>query len=118
MTKYYKTSLSNFYCTLCGKKGIDIPRKKGQEREPGHLKNLYCIYCRTNTNHAEVREIGGYTYEDFLEEFKLGRFIDGNKTAIDSLINCSNEGCPYNKNGKCWNANNSVNCQYKGVDLK
>ena len=32
---------SEFYCTKCGKRGFDIPRKRGQEREAGHLKRLW-----------------------------------------------------------------------------
>ncbi len=36
-------SISEMYCTECGKSGIEIPRKVGKEREAGHLKSLYCI---------------------------------------------------------------------------
>ena len=32
-----------FYCVNCHNKGISIPRRKGAEREPRHLKKLFCI---------------------------------------------------------------------------
>lgn len=104
---------SRFFCTNCGKEGIPVARKLGQERKSGHLKKLYCLYCKDEYNHVEVKTTGDYTYEDFLEEFNSGRFIDGNRESIDSLLGCSKNECPYNKNGKCWNSNNSINCQHK-----
>ena len=67
-------SISNFYCTRCGKKGIPIPRKNNKQREPGHLKKLYCVFCRMETNHVEVRGFGGYSKEDFDIEFKYNNF--------------------------------------------
>lgn len=113
MAKHQAMSQSRFFCTKCGREGIPIFRKKGKLREPGHLKKLYCMYCKEEVNHAEVREIGGYTYDDFLEEFEAGRFVEGNRDKIDDLISCSNELCEFNKNGKCWNTNCSANCPYK-----
>ena len=105
---------SDFYCTECGRKGIPIARKRGQEREPGHLKKLYCLYCGKETNHAEVRDIGSsYTKENFLEEFVLGRFIDGQKIHVADLMSCTKIDCLYNKHGKCWNSNYSYDCQYR-----
>ena len=115
MGKIYKTTESRFFCVECGREGIPVQRKKGQDREGGHLKKLYCLYCGKEVNHAEVREIGGYSEEDFNQEFNLGRFVDGNRIAINKLLGCSCENCKYNVNGKCWNANNSYNCQYKPI---
>lgn len=105
---------SDFYCTECGRKGIPIARKKGQEREPGHLKKLYCLCCGKETNHAEVRDIGSsYTKADFLEEFVLGRFVDGQKIPVADLMSCTKLDCLYNKHGKCWNSNYSYNCCHR-----
>lgn len=67
-------SISKFYCTQCGREGIPLPRKDGRNREPGHLKRLYCIYCKQEHNFAEVRPYGGYNYEDFIKEFKANNF--------------------------------------------
>lgn len=73
-------SLSDFYCTECGKKGLSIPRKHGQARESGHIKDLLCIYCNKRTKHVEVSETGSYSYFDFLEDFESGVFEeDGEK---------------------------------------
>lgn len=66
---------SRFFCTRCGKEGIPIPRMQGQERKAGHLKKLYCIYCREELNHAEIKE-EGYTYQDFMEDFENGVFLN------------------------------------------
>lgn len=103
-------TLSDFYCTECGKRGIPIARKKGQQREAGHLKKIFCLYCNCKTNHAEVKPFGAYTYDDFLEEYSLGRFVNGNKIPIAKLESCSQVDCDYNKHGKCWNSKNNVNC--------
>lgn len=68
-------TLSDMYCTQCGRKNIPIPRNKGRERECGHLKKMYCIYCRKQTNMVEVRGFGtGYTKEDFEVEFNFHNF--------------------------------------------
>lgn len=110
----YKLETHKFYCTKCGKEGIPIVRKKASQREPGHLKNLYCLYCKEETNHAECRPIGKYTYDDFRLEFDLGRFVDGKKLPISELPQCSKTDCQYCIDGKCWNTNNSYNCKHKG----
>lgn len=116
MPKYFnRAPESKFYCTKCGKEGIPIARKKGQERKSGHLKKLYCLFCGEEVNHVEIKMYGDYTYEDFLEEFQSGRFKDGNRENVQDLLNCSKNDCPYNKNGKCWNSNNSAHCKYKPI---
>lgn len=67
-------SLSDFYCTRCGCKGIPIFRTRGQEREPGHLKKLFCLHCQDEVNMAEVRNIGAYNLDDFWIEYNYGNF--------------------------------------------
>ena len=47
---------SKFFCTQCGNEGIPIIRKKSHLRKKGHLKKLYCIYCKKEINHIEVIE--------------------------------------------------------------
>lgn len=114
MPKNKETTTSEFYCTRCGKKGIPIARKIGKQREAGHLKRLYCPFCREEVNHAEVRPFGDYNYEDFQLEFELGRFLeDGTKLSIQELLSCSKEECKYNVNGKCWNSNYSFVCTHR-----
>lgn len=114
MSKNQKMTTSDFYCTRCGNKGIPVIRKAGKQREGGHLKKLYCMYCKEEVNHAEVRPFGEYNYEDFKLEFDLGRFLkDGTKIPIGELMLCSNTDCKYNINGRCWNSNYSYNCQHR-----
>ena len=79
MRKQILADVSDFYCTQCGNKGIPILRKKGKEKEPGHLKKLYCLCCKDDVNMAEVKYNGKYSLEDFLIEFKGGNFINGNR---------------------------------------
>ena len=73
-------ALSDFYCTCCGCKGIPIFRISGQEREPGHLKRLFCLNCQKEVNMAEVRHVGKYSLEDFWIEYTYGNFTEeGNR---------------------------------------
>ena len=73
------SNFSDFYCTNCGHKGIPILRPSGKGREPGHLKKLFCLYCNSEQNMAEVRQKGKYTLEDFLIEFQNGNFENGQR---------------------------------------
>lgn len=68
--------LSDFYCTCCGHKGIPIFRVAGKEREPGHLKKLYCLYCEQEKNMVEIKASGKYTLEDFNIEYNYGNFTE------------------------------------------
>ena len=69
-------TMSEFYCTKCGKKNFDIPRRKGREREAGHLKKLYCINCKEEHNCVEIKPFSKYGYEDFKIEYEYGNFSD------------------------------------------
>lgn len=110
-----KFIISDFYCTQCGERGIEIPRKVNKQKEPGHLKKIYCLKCKKETNHVEIKQIGKYTLEDFKEEFNLGRFVNGNRIPVSELLSCEKENCKYNKSGKCWNSNNSYNCSHRCI---
>ena len=70
---------SEFYCTQCGQKGIPISRKRGQERELGHLKKIYCLHCKIQTNHAETRPFTKYDFETFKLEYEYGNFNEQGK---------------------------------------
>ena len=67
-------NFSQFYCTICGQKGLDIPRRKGAEREAGHLKKIFCLNCQKETNHCECKPFTKYSYEDFCIEYEYGNF--------------------------------------------
>ena len=66
---------SDFYCTQCGFRNIDVWRTLGRERESGHLKKLYCRYCGKEQNCVEIKQnVSKYTFEDFKVEFEYGNF--------------------------------------------
>ena len=70
---------SDFYCTCCGQKGIKILRG-GNKRESGHLKKLWCLHCRKETNHVEVKYYTHYDLKDFNLEYNYGNFDEkGNR---------------------------------------
>lgn len=75
-----QTEISQFFCTKCGHSTIPIQRHNGGYREPGHLKNLYCPYCREEHNCVEVRpDNSKYTFDDFQLEFQAGNFTKEGK---------------------------------------
>lgn len=71
---------SHFSCTRCGQIGIPISRKKNKSRESGHLKKLWCLNCKAETNHVEWKPYTHYDYSDFYLEYTQGNFDkDGNR---------------------------------------
>lgn len=72
---------SKFYCTQCGQEAIPVFRRNGCEREPGHLKVLYCPFCRECNNCTEITDSSNkYTKRMFDFEFKNGNFDkEGNR---------------------------------------
>lgn len=46
-------TISNFKCPVCGNM-IPLPRTKAKPRERGHIKDLYCPWCK------EVRKTKEY----------------------------------------------------------
>lgn len=69
--------IHDFYCINCGA-SIPLPRK-GQEREKGHRKKLWCWKCNLVVNHVECRN-----YKErrlFEKRFKAGAFV---KEAFES----------------------------------
>lgn len=69
-------TVSDFFCVKCGTKGMPIPRKMSKQRERGHLKKLYCLNCKQEVNHYEIREFDyDYTYEDLMEDINKGVYI-------------------------------------------
>ena len=107
-------TISRFFCTQCACEGIPIARKQQKQREAGHLKKLYCINCKKECNHVEIRPFeDGYNYEDFLEEFNLGRFVNGERVSGCDLLQCSKLECKYNRGGRCWNSDESFDCGHR-----
>ena len=82
-TRSKKVLISEFYCTKCGNRGIDLVRNKNQ-REAGHLKKLYCLHCQEQKNFVEIRPASNYTYDDFLMELHHGNFTEDGKRRVAS----------------------------------
>ena len=63
MKGYKQTALQ---CPEC--KNISyIFRKKGNLKKPGHLKKLYCPYCKKEVNQVEVRDPSEFYIDDDTE---------------------------------------------------
>ena len=75
----HKYFISQFFCTECGNEGIPLPRPESKKRESGHLKTLYCNYCKKETNFVEVRDHSSYNSLDFRVEFINHNFINGKR---------------------------------------
>lgn len=82
MTTY---EIHDFYCLNCGNKSYPIARKRSHLHEKNHRKKLYCLNCKKEVNHIEVRNYE--EQQDFLERFKNGEFIE---EAKESIKNCEN----------------------------
>ena len=83
MSRQKKAVVSDFYCTKCASRGIPIART-GKLREAGHLKKLYCLKCKKQTNFVEIKPFGKYSYEDFLIEFVNRNFDENGHRIIPS----------------------------------
>lgn len=84
--------ISDFYCTCCGNKGMPIFRTIGSEREAGHLKKLFCLYCQRETNMAEIKQKGKYTLDNFLIEYNGHNFDEQGNRKEDWKIFCKRSG--------------------------
>lgn len=66
---------SRFICIVCLTEnyvGAGIQRG-GRQREKGHVKNLYCLRCKTETKNVEVRYCDKFN-EMMLKAEKLHEF--------------------------------------------
>ena len=78
MGHFSPTSEHEFYCVKCGNKGIPVFRTKN--KEIGHLKKLWCMQCKQETNHAECTPYSRYSHDEFLLELNHGNFDkEGNR---------------------------------------
>lgn len=69
---------SDFYCTCCGTKGMPLARKMSRQRAAEHLKKLYCIKCKQEVNHVELRPFD-YDYEQLMEDIRSGVYYEEEK---------------------------------------
>ena len=57
--KTNRYTISNFICPDCGK-AFPLPRPKARRREKGHVKDLYCPFCKKKVKTTELRDIDYY----------------------------------------------------------
>ena len=73
----------DFFCCNCGRQGLPIARPAARKRERFHLKDLYCIYCKTNYNHVEVTN--SQEKQEFLENFTEGVYENVKQKTISNV---------------------------------
>ena len=49
-----KFEISHFVCLECGHE-FPLPRPKARRREKGHIKDLYCPFCKKEVKTKEIR---------------------------------------------------------------
>lgn len=54
-----KFDISNFICPKCGGT-FPLPRAKSMRRNKGHIKDLWCPFCKEIVKTKEVRNIDMY----------------------------------------------------------
>lgn len=54
MRKRRYTTISNFICPDCSNV-IPLPRSHGNQREKGHIKTLYCPFCKSEKDFKEMK---------------------------------------------------------------
>ena len=72
MSKGRNYETHDFYCLMCGRKGLPIQRKIGRQHGQFHRKKLWCPYCKMEINHMEIRSQEEKEY--FLEGFNNGEY--------------------------------------------
>ena len=75
----------DFFCCNCGRLGLPIARPAARKRERGHLKNLYCVYCKQEYNHVEITS--DQEKQEFLENYTKGVYEDA-KNYIPTVRTC------------------------------
>lgn len=56
-----KFEISKFVCPKC-KNAFPLPRPQSRRRECGHIKDLYCPFCRKIVKTREIRAIDYYEF--------------------------------------------------------
>lgn len=75
MSRHDCFNISDFYCCNCATKGMPIARKLSKQKEVEHYKVIYCLVCKQELNHIEVREFD-HNKEDVVRDIKEGKYKD------------------------------------------
>ena len=52
--KRYLYVISNFICQECSNE-IELPRCHSRQREHGHIKDMWCPFCKQKTKFKEIK---------------------------------------------------------------
>ena len=62
--------LSNLVCLECGNI-FTIPRRRRKHRSDGHIKDLWCPFCKNVNKHYEIQNIDSFLYNlEYEDEVK------------------------------------------------
>ena len=62
--------LSNLVCLECGNI-FTIPRRRRKHRCDGHIKDLWCPFCKSVNKHYEIQNIDSFLYNlEYEDEVK------------------------------------------------
>lgn len=53
--KRQKMTMSTLYCETCNHP-FTIARRTARQREPGHMKHMYCAFCKKKKGFIETKE--------------------------------------------------------------
>ena len=56
MRKRNDNIIMSYQCNHCGKK-VTVPRQIGRQRGIGHIKDMWCPFCKAD---SKFREVGVY----------------------------------------------------------
>ena len=74
MAKSKATDFHDFYCIHCGNKSMTLPRLRSHQHSKLHRKKLWCIHCKQEFNHIEVKN--DQDYIEFMDNFKAGEYVN------------------------------------------
>lgn len=80
MAKGTPFDIHDFYCLNCGRRNLPLARSRSLQHKGGHRKNLYCIYCKKEVNHIEIRT--QQEKDEFLENFNKGLYKEEAEESI------------------------------------
>lgn len=79
----YKTIPIDLVCLSCGNVNV-IQRKIGNLKKQGHIKTMYCPFCKTINQHYEVRDVSSFIYKYAYSDYNT---LDNNtKKVLDMLM--------------------------------
>lgn len=73
----------SFMCIKCGKMVYSLPRKLSRQYKRGHMKKLYCPYCKLEINCVECFDDNDIV--NFKIKFNNGEYEEEKNKSLDFL---------------------------------